>query len=988
VSTAHPAWQPARVYCVGTHGLAVAAEETRPAGMCTCPETPTHLVLKIGMAPRTPQELLRHLGSYRLLGVLPPEVTGVSYHSARVNEGEVFCALRGRRDDGHRHLSEARERGASVAVVEAPVDVDLPQVVVPNSRGALGLIAAAWYGFPSRRIAVIGVTGTNGKTTTAFLLRSILAADGNRVGLVSSVGYSDGESTLRASHTTPEAPVLQRLLASMRDNHLRYAVVEVSSHALALHRVTGTTFAVVVYTNLSRDHLDFHGTMTGYLEAKARLLRMLSPSGVAVVCADDPWWAQLPISAAPRLLTYSPTGRAADVRCIEHRRCDGAVALTITKGSLRAELTSRLTASFNRHNFTAAAAAALTMGIAPDQVARGVADLTSVPGRFQRVCEGQPFPVVVDYAHTPDALARCLDSARREVDGKLIVVFGCGGDRDEGKRPLMADVASRLADAVIQTSDNPRREDPRRIFRQVEGGLRAGTDYRLVPVRSMALRRAAALARPGDVVVAAGKGHERRQLLQQGAVPFREEIALRRALKDLGYGHSQRPNPYRGKKVLVVGLARAGAGAALLLARDHAQVVGTDLREAPELDVGPIREAGVELHLGAHLSRLPTGVDLIVASPGVLPENPLLTQARGRGIPVVDELEISSRLWEGPLLVVTGTNGKTTTTRLLGHLLKSAGLDPTVAGNVGFPLSAALLADRGGVGIVEASSFQLERSPSLHPRVALVLNLAPDHLDRHKTFGEYIAAKARIAANLTARDYLVYNSGDSLVRAMANTCRGQLCPFGALKHRHGAYTHRGRLWLNVGGEPEVIMELSKVPLQGVHNALNVLAASLAAGLLGVDPEVMRDAILRFRASGHRLEVLAEVDGALFVNDSKATNLHATEWALRSLERPVVLIAGGVFKGGSTDRLVRLIRRRCRLVVLMGEDAIMLYRLLRGAAPTRLAADLHEAVATARGAARPGDAVLLSPACASFDMFRDYEDRGEQFRQEVRLLLCH
>ncbi len=931
------------------------------------------------------EDILRHLPAHDVRGALGHEIRGLAHHSGSVSGGQLFFALKGARDDGHLHVAEAAIRGAAAAVVEHPVDVALPQIIVPDSREALGLLAAAWHGFPSRSMTVVGVTGTNGKTTTVLLIHAILASRGQPVGLVSSVGYTMGEERLEAPHTTPEAPVLQSLLARMRDAGNRYAVVEVSSHALALHRVTGTTFAAAVYTNLSRDHLDFHRSMARYLAAKARLIGLLAPGGVVIVNADDPWLAGLPLHAAPRVLTYSPTGRPADVRRTERARRGQTLQMRVRRGALELDLTTRLMADFNVANVTAAAATVLALGVAPEAIAEGVQRVRSVPGRFQTVDEGQPFAVAFDYAHTPDALARCLGAARRQTGGRVLVVFGCGGDRDRGKRPLMARVVSTLADVAIQTTDNPRGEDPERIFREAETGLSGDAVYRRIPDRCAAVRRAVAMANPGDVVLATGKGHERVQLLGRRRVPYREEAAVRRALRDVGYGAAAK-GVRRQDRVLVVGLARAGTAAGLLLAGQGARVVGTDLRAREDLaDAQTLERAGVELHTGGHPPHLLDKVDLLVASPGIPPENPLLTAARARGLPVVDELEISCRSWAGPLIAVTGTNGKTTTARLLGHLLDHAGIHSTVAGNVGYPLASAVLDGRAGVGVVEVSSFQLERTPTFRPRIAVLLNVAPDHLDRHGSWTDYLAAKEKVTSRQTARDFLVYNRHDGPIRQIARRTRARCCPFGVGVLRHGAFAHEGSMWINVGGITERILPLEALPLPGAHNVANTLAACLAAGLLGVDPEDMAEAIGLFELSPHRLERVADLDGVLFINDSKGTNPHAVESALRSVSRPTVLIAGGQFKGGDLARLVRLVRVRCRAVVLFGEAAAMLSGVFSQVVPTRFVATLHDAVEAAHSLAQPGDAVLLSPACASFDMFKDYEDRGEQFRREVTLL---
>ncbi len=448
-----------------------------------------------------------------------PELDAVVHDTRAVADGALFCCVRGARVDGHDLAAAAVAQGAAALVVDHVLPLDVPQLVVDDVRAALGPVAAAFWHHPSRDLTVIGVTGTAGKTTMTHLLSSILAADGRPCGII---------GTLSGARTTPEAPELQAMLAE----HLRRGdaavAMEVSSHGLELGRVDATRFAVGVFTNLSQDHLDFHGTMDAYFAAKARLF---SPTFTdrAVICADDEWG---------RRLLADVEGRA-DVEAHPYR-LDDADDLRLSPGGAsftwrgqRVELA--LAGRFNVRNAVGAATAAAVLGVATEAIARGLADAAPVPGRFEAVDAGQPFTVIVDYSHKPDALDQALRAARELVtgDGELAVVFGCGGDRDRAKRPLMGAVAARLADQVVLTSDNPRSEDPLAIAAEVRAGMPAGAPVRVEPDRRRAIGLAVDAARPGGVVVVAGKGHETTQVVGDRALPFDDRVVAREALDHL-----------------------------------------------------------------------------------------------------------------------------------------------------------------------------------------------------------------------------------------------------------------------------------------------------------------------------------------------------------------------------------------------------------------------------------------------------------------------
>ena len=498
------------------------------------------------------RELLSEVPGAQVAGSTDIDITGIGHDSRSAAHGSLFVCIRGFKQDGHAFIGEAVRRGATAIVVEYdPTRVTIPPGVtvvrVADTRSALARLAARFFGHPSRQLRLIGITGTNGKTTTAYLVEAILRAAGRRVGLLGTIEYRCGATTFPGERTTPESSDLQRLLARMRDMGAWGATMEVSSHSLVLHRVAACEFDVAVFTNLTQDHLDFHGTMERYAEAKVRLFQDLGRDRVkpgvaaAVLNADDPWAEFMAQRTRGRVIRFS-LGPGADVavRAAQFDLAGIRAAVTSPWGPF--DVMSALVGRHNLANILGAAGACLHLGVPCQVVQAGITNLTAVPGRFEKVEAGQPFGVVVDYAHTPDALERVLTFAREYARGRLIVVFGCGGDRDRGKRPRMGEAAARLADAVFATSDNPRSEDPRAILEEIEVGLKktfANTKgHATIPDRREAIGAALASARGGDLVVIAGKGHETYQILRDRTIPFDDRVVAREALTALGYGAS------------------------------------------------------------------------------------------------------------------------------------------------------------------------------------------------------------------------------------------------------------------------------------------------------------------------------------------------------------------------------------------------------------------------------------------------------------------
>jgi len=483
--------------------------------------------------------LLDALEDKTVVGTPPATVSGLADDSRKVAPGDCFVAVPGLRQDGRRFIPEAVRRGAVLVITEGapPGDPPVPLVLVPSARRALALAADAWFGHPSRHLTVVGITGTNGKTTTSYLVDALLQARGLRTGVIGTVQYRVGDEAVPAGQTTPEALELQAMLARMYTAGVRGVTMEVSSHALALHRVDGLTLDAAVFTNLTQDHLDFHGTMDAYRRAKRRLFELLArspkPRRTAVVNADDPAGAEMVRGLDLPVVTFG-LGAEAAVRPLVWRSTLDGIELRAATPAGPVALASPLIGEHNVMNLLAAIATGVALGVPPDVLGPALGRVQAVPGRFEQIRAGQPFLVVVDYAHTPDALERVLATARRLVPGRLAVVFGCGGDRDRGKRPLMGEIAARLADRVWVTSDNPRTEPPEAIIDAIMAGVRRvpGGEARTVREadRRAAIRAALAWAEAGDGVVIAGKGHETVQIVGDAVLPFDDRAVAREAL--------------------------------------------------------------------------------------------------------------------------------------------------------------------------------------------------------------------------------------------------------------------------------------------------------------------------------------------------------------------------------------------------------------------------------------------------------------------------
>ena len=523
-------------------------------------------------------------------GDIERAISGVTYDSRNVKKGHLFVAVRGANFDGHGFIEAAITKGAAAIVYEkgneelsamsygmheervrpyASLIMKYPEIVwigTDDSRDAMASISNEFYGRPSEELDVIGITGTNGKTTTSYIIRSILRAWGKRTGLIGTINYIIDDDAYDAPHTTPESPDFQALLREISDKGCSHVIAEVSSHALSQKRADYTKFRSAVFTNLTRDHLDFHHTMEDYFSAKKRLFtELLSEEGTAVINIDDPYGERLATElrsrqSAPNVITYAVKNQAADLSASDIKAAFRGLTFTLRHKGIEEEIVSPLVGTINVYNILSAVGVSLSLNIPIEIIKEGIAMTGVVKGRFEKVDLGQDFLAVVDYAHTEDALERLLLTARQLLEayhfaartermmkvkrrqfsmpvqseksekGKIITVFGCGGNRDRGKRVKMGEIAAKFSDFVIVTSDNPRNEDPKRIIREIEKGI-VGDNYIVIPDRSVAISMAVELASSGDIVLVAGKGHEDYQEIQGVRHNFSDRIALENAIK-------------------------------------------------------------------------------------------------------------------------------------------------------------------------------------------------------------------------------------------------------------------------------------------------------------------------------------------------------------------------------------------------------------------------------------------------------------------------
>ncbi len=495
---------------------------------------------------RTLSDLIRDIQVTEKSGDLGTEIKGIAYDSRKVEPGFLFICIEGFKSDGHDFVDAALAKGASAIVAQRLISVPegTPLILTPNTRKALALMGSTFADHPSRKLTMIGITGTNGKTTTTYLAEQILIEHGGKVGLIGTIVNKIGDRVYPVKNTTPESLDLQLLLKEMAEEKVTHVVMEVSSHALELDRVAGVEFDTAVFTNITQDHLDFHNTMENYLAAKTKLFSNLNNSALkkkvkySIINADDPSSDAIIRVAAGKILTYG-INNDCDVQASNINLKGNGVSFNVQTPEHELFLELHLTGLFNVYNALAAVSIGLAEGVSPYDIKNALEAVKGVPGRLEPVNEGQAFTVLVDYAHTPDGLENIIKAAKEFTGGRVITLFGCGGDRDRTKRPIMGEISGRLSDFSILTSDNPRTEEPLFILSQIEEGVRKAVDrskYSVIPERREAIAYAVKMAQPGDVVLIAGKGHETYQIIGDKVNHFDDREEASKALKMLKNG--------------------------------------------------------------------------------------------------------------------------------------------------------------------------------------------------------------------------------------------------------------------------------------------------------------------------------------------------------------------------------------------------------------------------------------------------------------------
>ena len=951
-------------------------------------------------------EILQTVHPLAVEGSLDREITGISYDSRRVKPGNMFVAMPGEKTDGHRFVEAAIDRGAAAIVLEQDSGLNprATRIRVDDARQTLALAAASFYHHPSQELKVVGVTGTNGKTTTAFMVKAIMEAAGLGTGLLGTVQYQVGQRIIPAARTTPESVEIQDLMRQMLRADCAGVSMEVSSHALDRKRVAGIDFDVAIFTNLSQDHLDYHVSMEEYFKAKSRLfagLGAMHKRGQAVVNADNEYGRRLiaGLGGENAVVTYGVLGDAAisasDIR----------VSADETYFVVRTPLGSRpitlpVIGRYNVHNALAAIGAAVALGIDLATIERALAELPAVPGRLERISTGQPFGVYVDYAHTEDALRNVLTTVGELTPGRLLCVFGCGGDRDPGKRAPMGQAAQELADFSILTSDNPRTEDPREILRQVAAGFPAGTADRYVVIaeRREAIERALDLAQPGDSVLIAGKGHETYQEIAGTFIPFSDRQIVADYFRTQPAGGAVRRAPRvsltfgNQNPIMRVGDIARLCNAQIIQGDPAAPVqhVGIDSRAVAPGDCfialcGPrfdghefLNDAVQRGAAAAVVSHLPTSAIYSPSALALLQVSDTLTALHTLATNYRRQLPRTTRV-----IGITGSSGKTTTKEMIAAVLGQRFSVTNTTGNknnhIGMPLNLLRLQSSDDFGVLELGTNHPGEIATLvgicQPQIAVITNIGLGHVEFFGDEAGVAREKGMLLEALPPEGLAVLNADDRWFAELRARTRAVVVSVGIENFadiRASEIKINGDLKFRLNIAKKRGDVLIRLRTLGRHQIYNALQAAAVGYMQGLDLDEIREGLETMEFPGMRMQqqVLA---GIRFVNDCYNANVVSMKAALSMLqETPVasrkVAVLGdmlelGAHTGPAHHNIGGLAAEAgLALLVTVGPHArgIAEGALAAGLAAHRVVAvaDAAEAAATLRWRLRDGDFVLL------------------------------
>ncbi|HRS82243.1 MAG TPA: UDP-N-acetylmuramoyl-L-alanyl-D-glutamate--2,6-diaminopimelate ligase [Smithellaceae bacterium] len=845
------------------------------------------------------------------------DVSSVCYVADACGPGSLFVAIPGLAFDGHQFINRAIERGARFIVHQK--DIVVPEGVkaiqVPDSRRALGMLAKNYFGDPSSRLTLIGITGTSGKTTVSYLLESVLTAAGFSCGVLGTINYRYGGRQFPAPNTTPESFDMQRILSEMAGAGVTHVIAEVSSHALDLKRVDDCDFDLAVFTNLSPEHLDYHRDMEAYYRAKKRLFaELLSQSQKnlprkAVINADDPRGRQLLCEISVPALSYS-LEQDGGVRAQNPVVTLGGIQADLLLDGERIPVTSALIGAFNLSNILAAAAAASVLGAGPRAIAEGVRNLSFVPGRLERVVPSGGVHVFVDYAHKPDALEQVLRSLHGLKEKRILTVFGCGGNRDRAKRPVMGGIATAWSDLTIVTSDNPRKEDPLDIIREIEAGIdgasiqkvppdrlewdAAAHAYAVLADRRAAIEAAVGIALPQDIVLIAGKGHEDYQILGTKKVPFDDRLAAARALR-LKWPAWMSP-AFSLAEVLEATGGRLAAGE-----RDQAVYgVSTDSRQ---IRPGNLFVALAGENFDGH-AFVPRAVEegaqcVLVADVGrinskSLPRRVAVIETADTLRALGDLAHAHRRRFSIPVIALTGSSGKTTTREMLFSILRQEKTVLQTEGNlnnlIGLPQTLFRMTDRHDAAVLEMGTNtrgEIKRLTEIAaPDIGLITNVGPAHLAGFGSVETVREEKGDLWLHMNPAGVAVVNLDDGAVREAADRWNGKRVTFSMSAgadvgvndiRKNGARGVSFQLLMN-GKAHKVDMKVA-----GIHNIYNAMAAAAGALACGVSAESIRRGLSMFHPVAGRMEILRLQNGAYLINDAYNANPASVREALLTLK---------------------------------------------------------------------------------------------------------
>ncbi|MBM3860607.1 MAG: UDP-N-acetylmuramoyl-L-alanyl-D-glutamate--2,6-diaminopimelate ligase [Verrucomicrobia bacterium] len=933
-------------------------------------------------------EIMETVQAMAVEGSLDRDITGITCDSRRVMPGNLFVAVRGAQTDGHRFVNMAIDRGAAAVVFEQDCCLSprATRIKVRDARRTMALAADCFYNHPSQKLKVVGVTGTNGKTTTAFMVKTVLEAAGIKTGLLGTVQYEIGTRIIPALRTTPESVEIQDMFSQMLRSDCGGAVMEVSSHALDQHRVAGVDFDVAVFTNLTQDHLDYHHTMENYFEAKAKLFGMLGSirkAGRAVVNADNEYGRRLAgrLGGDHAVVTYGVLNDSAIQALDVRMSADGTYFVVRTpRGSRPVHLP--LIGRYNVSNALAAIGAGLALDIDLALIEEALANMRPVRGRLESVPLRSGFHVFVDYAHTEDALNNVLGTVHELTNGRLITVFGCGGDRDKGKRAPMGRVAAKWADIAILTSDNPRTEDPREILRDVEAGFPPDAKSRCLVMedRCEAIERALDMAQPGDTVVIAGKGHETYQEINNTFVPFHDRHVVEQ--------WSER------WKTVRVGQVAAFCGAALLRGDPSQPVsrISTDTRNVgrgdcfialrgPHFDGHEFLNEAAERGASAAVVSRPTTCANNSPSVALLQVSDTLT--------ALHKLAANYRRLMPPatrVIAVSGANGKTTTKEMIAAVLAQRFRVVKTHANdnnqIGVPQTVIRLAEeRGDFGVIELGSNhpgEMRRLAEIvQPDVCVVTNIGPAHVE---FFGDEAGVAKEEGTPLEflscdGQSYAVLNADDRWVNELRGRTRATIVSVG-IEHfadiRASDIRANGDIKFRLGiakKREDVIVRLKTL---GRHQIYNALQAAAIGYMQGMDLDEIREGLESVQYPPMRME-LKKVGGIFFLNDSYNANPASMRAALQTLReapcagRKIAVLGDMLELGAHTQRAhldIGAVVANCGLSALItvgqaarwiAEGAVEAGMDLRRVMPMFSVTEVVEALRTFAG---EGDMVLL------------------------------